>query len=253
MYLSSQGRLFNAGHEAAGVAAPDTMWFLAEGATGPYFDLFVLLANPSVAAADVTLTYLRSDGTRLARSLTLPPTSRTTVWVDYETFDGGVTFPLADAAVSTTVTSTNAVPIVVERAMWWPGNVSTWHEAHASAGSTETAARWVVAGGQALEAPHSDTYVLVANPADAAATVRVTLLFEDGTTPASQTFEVAPQSRFNVDARAAFPSAVGRRFGVLVESLGEPPVPIVVEWAIYSDALGQRWATGANALATVMK
>ncbi len=47
MYRSNQGRVFNAGHESAGITTPATRWFLAEGATGPYFDLFVLLANPN--------------------------------------------------------------------------------------------------------------------------------------------------------------------------------------------------------------
>ena len=36
------GRPFGAGHESAGVTAPATTWFLAEGATGPFFDLFIL-------------------------------------------------------------------------------------------------------------------------------------------------------------------------------------------------------------------
>ena len=47
------GQLFAAGHESAGVTAPATSWFLAEGATGAFFDLFVLVANPSATAAQV--------------------------------------------------------------------------------------------------------------------------------------------------------------------------------------------------------
>ena len=46
MYLNQPGQPFAAGHESAGVTAPATSWFLAEGATGPFFDLFVLIANP---------------------------------------------------------------------------------------------------------------------------------------------------------------------------------------------------------------
>jgi hypothetical protein len=132
------------------------------------------------------------------------------------------------------VVSTNDGPIVVERAMWWPSDVGTWHEAHVSAGSTETAARWVVAGGSALSTPRTDTYVLIANPAETAATVRVTLLIEDGTAPVSRTFDVQPHSRFNVDTHAEFTAAAGKRFGALVESLGDVPVPIVVESAVYN-------------------
>ena len=44
------GRPLGAGHESAGVTAPATQWFLAEGATGDYFDLFILIANPQADA-----------------------------------------------------------------------------------------------------------------------------------------------------------------------------------------------------------
>jgi hypothetical protein len=47
MYLDRAGQVFAAGHESAGVTAPATDWFLAEGATGTLFDLFILIANPS--------------------------------------------------------------------------------------------------------------------------------------------------------------------------------------------------------------
>ena len=60
-------------------------------------------------------------------------------------------------------------------------------------------------------------------------------------------------SRFSVDVRSLFPQAVGKGFGALVESVDAEPVPIVVEWAGYSDAPGVFWAAGANALATILK
>ncbi|BCS31652.1 hypothetical protein TBR22_A08550 [Luteitalea sp. TBR-22] len=66
---------------------------------------------------------------------------------------------------------------------------------------------------------------------------------------AAQTFTVAGHSQFNVDVRAAFPDAADRRFGAIIESLGDTPAQ-VVERAMYWDAAGQRWAAGTNALAT---
>ena len=53
MYYSQAGQLLAAGHESAGVPAPALQWFLAEGATGDFFDLFVLLANPNPTPATV--------------------------------------------------------------------------------------------------------------------------------------------------------------------------------------------------------
>ncbi|MGE3841966.1 MAG: IPT/TIG domain-containing protein, partial [Vicinamibacterales bacterium] len=43
LYLSKGGELFTAGHQSAGVTEPALSWFLAVGATGPFFDQFVLL------------------------------------------------------------------------------------------------------------------------------------------------------------------------------------------------------------------
>ncbi len=148
MYRSTQGRLFNAGHESTGVTTPSLRWFLAEGATGPYFDTFVLIANPTALDAQVEVSYLLDGGQTYTRTLVAPANARSGVWISVEQFAGVPGFPLANVAVSTTVTSTNRVPIVVERAMWWPGDGTTWHEAHNSAGATETGTRWAVAEGE---------------------------------------------------------------------------------------------------------
>lgn len=68
--------------------------------------------------------------------------------------------------------------------------------------------------------------------------------------PVVQTFPIAAASRFNVDVGTEVPESIGKRFGVVVESLGATPAQLVVERAMYSDAGGVRWAAGSNALAT---
>jgi hypothetical protein len=75
--------------------------------------------------------------------------------------------------------------------------------------------------------------------------VKVTLLFEDGTTTIN-TVAVAGTSRVTVSIRDAFPAAAGRRFGALVESVGATPIPLVVERAMYSNGN----AAGTNVLGT---
>lgn len=253
MYLNTQGRTFNAGHESAGVTEPKTTWFLAEGATGQFFDLFVLIANPTHTDAQVKLTYLLTGGQTLTRTMIAPANARSGVWVDMETFDGIAGHPLANVAVSTTVESLNEVPLVVERAMWWPGDSSTWHEAHNSAGATTTGRKWAVAEGE-VGGPHQqETYLLIANTSDHAGSARVTLYFEDGTS-VWQLYPLDPRSRTNVNAAADFGDVVkGRRFGAVVESLGAEPAQIVVERAMYSNAGGVGWAAGTNALATKLQ
>ena len=254
MYLDRNGQVFTAGHDSVALPAPAERWLLAEGATGPFFDLFILLANPSSQAADVRLRFLLGDGTVIEHRETVPALSRGTVWVDALGRDAQLIAAnpdyarLADTAVSTDVVVDNGVGILVERSMWWPGDSSTWAEAHNSGGVTASATRWALAEGEVGGARNTRTYVLVSNPTASAATINVTMLSETQA-PETQTYTVGPNSRFNLALGdpGYFPSAVGRRFGLLVESTA---VPIVVERAMYSDAGGVQWAAGTNAVAT---
>jgi hypothetical protein len=244
MYRAAGGRAFGAGHSSAAVPAAATEWFLAEGATGAYFDTFLLIANPTTSPADVDVTYALPDGSTITRRYGIAGQSRYSVWVDYEDAR------LADTAVASLVASTNGVPIVVERAMWWPGPTpANWLEAHSSVGAVASTFAWGVADGEVGGAANAETYLLIANTAVRSGSARVTLLFADGRS-LSQTFTLPPSSRTNVDVRSAFPGAAGRTFGATVTSIGSDPVPIVVERAIYTDAAGVRWAAGASAPAT---
>ncbi len=253
MYMTNGAEPYGAGHESAGVTAPALNWFLAEGATGAFFDMFVLIANPDPTnAATVQATYLLDNGTTLTKSYSVAPSSRRTIYVDDEGFpDQAGPRLLANAAVSTILASTNNVPIVVERAMWWPGGAQgPWYEGHNSPGATTTGTVWALAEGEVGGSNGASTYILVANTGAAPASVRVTVFVEGGGT-AVRTFTVPASSRFNVDVATVFGSAVANaRMGALVESLGATPAPIVVERAIYSNAGGRVWAAGTNALAT---
>ncbi len=192
MYLDQPGRPLGAGHESAGVTAPATQWFLAEGATGDYFDLFILIANPQATPATVQADYLLTTGQVITRTYTVPANSRFNIWVDQEP-------GLANAALSTRITSTNGVEIIVERAMWWPGPTSnTWQEAHNSPGEVTTGTRWAFAEGEVGGARNTDTYVLIANTSATAGTIRATVLFEDGTAPVTRDYPIGASARFNI-------------------------------------------------------
>jgi len=246
LYLDRPGQTFAAGHESAGVTAPATEWFLAEGATGAYFDLFVLVANTTNTDAAVEANFLLPNGTVVPKTYTVKANSRFNIWVDQQD-------PLlADTAVSTFVQSTNGVPIIVERALWWPGTFDQWYEAHNSPGATTTGITWAMAEGEVGGPRDIDTFILLANLSPAAGPVDVTLVFENGTR-ATKTFTVNANSRFNVDVRTEFPQAIGTRFGAVVESTGTTPVQLVVERAMYWDANGQVWAAGTNVLAHLVR
>lgn len=81
MYLDAPGRALNAGHESAGVTTPSLNWFVAEGATGAFFDLFVLIANRSATGANVTATYLLPSGSTVTKGYSVSANSRFNVCV----------------------------------------------------------------------------------------------------------------------------------------------------------------------------
>ncbi len=65
--------LWEGGHASAGSTALSQSWFMAEGATGSYFNTFILVANPNTTAADVTLTYFPSTGLPVTKTVTFRP------------------------------------------------------------------------------------------------------------------------------------------------------------------------------------
>ena len=243
MYLGAAGGSFVAGHESAGVTSPQPRWFLAEGATGSFFDLFVLIANPSDAPTTVRATYLLPDGSTVAKIYPVAAASRFTVWVDHEDPT------LANTAVGAIVESLDGVPIVVERTMWWPGpTAASWYEAHNSPGVTQSGTVWALADGEQGGAQGWETFVLIANTGDRAGQARVAVHLETGAT-LERVIDLPASSRTNVMMAKTFPEVNGRRYGVVVESLGPDLQPIVVERASYSSAGGSVWHRGTSARA----
>ncbi len=241
MYFGAT-RFWDGGHESAGVGEAARTWFLAEGATGTFFDTYVLVGNPDAATANVTVTFLTGRGASVVRNYAVAGNSRLTLNV--ELLDP----LLADEAVATTVTSD--VPVVVERAMYWAGAPSQWFEAHNSFGTTMVGTRWGLSEGRVGFDERYETFILVANPSTTeTAEVRVTFLRTNGSTVV-KTYSVTPTTRFNVHVNAMVPELADEAFGALVEVTNG--VGVFVERAMYSDALGTRWAAGTNAPATLL-
>ncbi len=245
MYLSNPGQPFAGGTDAMGVTTIGPDWFLAEGATGSFFDMYVLIANPTTTDAQVQATYLLTNGQSVVKNYVVGAQSRYTISVS------GEDPLLASAAMSTIVHSTNNVPIAVERAMWWP-SPGNWYEGHDAVGAQTTGTAWALAEGEEGGSANTQTYVLIANTSPFAGAATVTLLFEDGTS-AVTTVPLPASSRVNVDIGAWLTQAIGKRFGIVVESIGATPCQIVVERAMYSDANGVVWAAGTGALATKLR
>lgn len=256
MYFPSDSKLathWEAGHGSAAVTAPATDWFFGEGYTvdtpGLAFDTFLLLANPDVATANVTVEFLLENEPPVVKKYSLTKTSRESVWVDQVPDREGI---LGRRPFSIRVRSDR--PIVAERAMYWGpqvNGVNQWREAHNSPGVTDEALTWAFAEGlqgsvDATGLPF-ESYFLIANTsATSTLALRITFLREDGTgiVLSGKDWEVAPSQRFTVPA-ALFPELSNQRFAAFFESTNN--VPFVAERAMY---WGAGWYGGTGATGT---
>ncbi len=244
LYLDGAGAIFGERHGKTGITAPATDWHFAEGQTSPPFDVDLRLVNPNDAPADVRARYLVPSGETITKNYSVAGNSRFDVRVDDEDSR------LADTAVSISITSTNRIPVVVERSMSWPGaTASTWQNPITSTGAPETATRWALAEGEAGGPAGTETYIIIANTSATAGLVRITLLFEDGTS-AEKEFALLATSRFTLNVAEKFAAAKDKRFGAVVESLGDPAAQLAVERSMYSNPGGAGRVAGSTAPAT---
>ena len=218
------------------VTVDDLIYTLAEGATGSFFDTDILIANPTATQAPVTINYLKGDGTTVTQTLTVAPTSRTTILVD------GDHRPRRRRTCRPTIISTDAVPLVVERTMRWD---ATGYGAHTEKATGGPALTWLFAEGSQ---GFFQTFVLLANPNATANKATVTFLREGGATPVTEVFDLAPTSRKTIFA-GDIPALRDQSFGIQVVF----DAPGVAERAMY---FGQRTfeagheSAGVNAPAT---
>jgi hypothetical protein len=238
---TTASRLWSGGQASAGVAQPSKNWFLAEGATGPFFDTFILLGNPGAVEANVDVRFLLESGESVDVKRVVPAFGRVTIPVDMEPD------PRVQAASLSTVV-TSDVPIVAERSMYWPtGEAAPWGEAHHAVGLTSTATRWALAEGRAGGAFGYVTYILLANPSSTAAEVTITYLRENGT-PIARTHTVPATSRVTVDVGNTVTELQNQLFGAAIEVTNG--VGIAVERAMYWTSNGIFLAGGTDATAT---
>jgi hypothetical protein len=187
---------------------------LAEGATGSFFDLDILVANPNAVPAPVMITFLTGEGKTLTQSRVLPPTSRSTILVD--TIPG-----LESADVSTTVVSTTGIPIVVERTMRWDATAYGSHTEKAAEGAETT---WYFAEGSQ---GWFHTFLLLANPGTMPNHATVHYLVE-GIGTVTKEYDLLPTSRRTIDA-STIPELTNTSFGINVTFTN----PGVAERAMY--------------------
>ena len=214
---------------------PQTKWYLAEGATGTFFEEEILIGNPSAVDADVKVTYLQPGGGEpIVHAFKVKASSRYTERVN------SVAGLASVQAVSAVVESLNGVGIVVERSMYWSNG--TRRGGHNSQAVAAPAERWFLAEGST---GGFDTFVLIANsdPVNAA-DVDVTFLTPEGTTVAYPRIGMPPSSRTNIWVNQEMPALANKAFSTVVES--KNGTPVFVERAMY---FGAGWEGGHESTA----
>ncbi len=217
------------GHASVGTPAAGLTWRLAEGATH-IFDCYLAIHNPSVTeTAEILIGFTGAAPGIIFQPAEVGPLSRYTLKVNDVVGPAG--------AVAATVVSD--IPVVAERAMYWPqGSPDGWTGGHGSAGTPQAFSTWRLAEGAA----HIfDCYLLIFNPSDTdAATVDFNFLDKHGDTiPHQET--VAPLDRTTVKVN----DLVGSLDAFSTEATSD--IPVVVERAIYWPK-GGPWIGGHSSL-----
>ncbi len=201
--------------EAFGARLGYRHWYLAEGATAPPFETWLLLFNPNAEPAQATIT-LRSDSStssgqaEVRHMEQIPPGSRASVFVNRL---------MPNAAFSAEVTADRA--IAVERAMYFN------QDGHASAAATSPSRTWYLPEG--FTSGDVDTWLLLYNPNQTPARATVTFLRESGP-PVTTSVSVPGRSRHSLRTNGLVTGA----FSTQVTS----DQPIVAERSTYFDRFG---------------
>jgi hypothetical protein len=211
----------------SGIPEKSTTWYFAEGATN-VFSLFYLLQNPSAIPATVTLTHLLEGGAApVVQTVDVPARSR-------RTFNINEVAGLADAAVSTVITST--VPVVAERAMYLNG-AQPLLAGTSGRGATALSTTWSLAEGAT---GFFHTYLLLGNPNADETTVTVRYQLPDGTA-FEKPYAVPGRSRRTVDVNFEDARLESTAVGMSIVST----LPIVAERAMW---WGEPFAEGSVAI-----
>ncbi len=196
------------------ISSPSRSWYFAEGATAAPFQTWLLLQNPNPVPATARVSYLLENGTVVPNNMLLPPTSRTSIFVNQV---------LPNAAFSTRIESDQ--PLIAERAMYrFPGNATT-----AVPGMTSPSRGWYFAAGMPI-VPNIpvDTWLLLQNPGTVPVTANITLFGTDGQKANFQRL-LPPTSRQSLFLSQLFSA---RSFGIEVDADGG----IIAERSVYLGA-----------------
>jgi hypothetical protein len=187
------------------------VWYFAEGSTRNSFSTFLLLYNPQTISTDVTITYMRDEGSQVAQQFRLPAQRR--VAINVAEIDG-----MADASFGMQIVASQ--PIVAERTMRFGAESTGLHN---SPGIPALSERWYFAEGS-TQGPF-DMRLLLLNPNQQSAVADVTYMTPDGT-EATRRYAIPRMTQLVVDVNEFVPE-------LGVATMVEANRPLAAERAMY--------------------
>jgi subtilisin family serine protease len=183
MYFDYAGR--EGGHCSMGMPSPSTSWFFAEGYTGPGFDEWLLLFNPTDSDRTATITYRFSDGGQTVANYIVDSLSRYSVHVNNVA-------PDRDVAI---MVECGGEGLLAERAMYFDYR-GAWDGGHCSEGARRPSLMWNLAEG--YTGGGFETWILIQNTSPfEAAEIRMATMGTAGMA-STRVCRIAPGSRTTI-------------------------------------------------------
>lgn len=204
------------------IEKPASTWYLAEGSTAWGFNTYVTIENSNTEQVTARITYMGTGGggggaVLKTRDIELPGGSQATV-------DPRV--DIGDVDFSTRVECLEGKAIAADRTMTWTGLWALSSEGHSSVGVTGPSDTWYLPEGSS--AWGFETWVLVQNPNNAEANVKITYMLESGSTNVVES-KIGPSSRATFNMADAIPNEDA---SVKVES----DLPVIAERSMYRNS-----------------
>jgi hypothetical protein len=238
MYFDYQG--IQGGSDVIGATQPGTTFYFAEGTTRPGFTSYFAVANTSsTTSANVTAHFYRGDGTTQDVPMEVPPNTRSTLRVNDVLGEGND--PAYDFGAK--VESTNGVPILVERPMYFD-YLGQWDGGTDVIGASSPGTTFYFAEGTTRPGFHS--YFALANYESQDATAKLTYYRGNGAAETQDiTIPASSRQTINVNNILGEGNDPAYDFGAKVESTNG--VPFLVERPMYFSYQGQ-WDGGTDVI-----
>lgn len=146
---------------------------------------------------------------------------------------------------STEIVSTNGVPVIAERSMYWDTGGVSWRAGHTSSGVTSPATTWYLAEGCTNDSEGFEEYITIQNPSSSSsAEVDVSFVVEGTNTETKYVDVTIPPSTRHTLRVNDITELKNKSLSAKVASTNG--VDLVVERSMYWDSGGVNWAGGTN-------